>query len=228
MIDPFFFKELYRLTTRRWICLYIMCMMSVSYCYSEESNKQTSQVSEDLAQVLWKIMEAYENEYVFEELFVNLWKLNTGRLKSKPLSECYGSLLAAIEKKAEEKYDTNLQKVNHYLKEIKQMDDFHEVIEDKVYYEIVNLGSGKMIQDLNSSPLISFTEKTLNGRILSENRSGIRLPLKEVISGLRIGLIGMREGELRRVFIHPDFAYKEIPKPEPFSMIIIELSLLAL
>lgn len=85
-----------------------------------------------------------------------------------------------------------------------------------------------MIQDLNSSPLISFTEKTLNGRILSENRSGIRLPLKEVISGLRIGLIGMREGELRRVFIHPDFAYKEIPKPEPFSMIIIELSLLAL
>ena len=228
MIDPFFFKELYRLTTRRWICLYIMCMMSVSYCYSEESNKQTSQVSEDLAQVLWKIMEAYENEYVFEELFVNLWKLNTGRLKSKPLSECYGSLLEAIEKKAEEKYDTNLQKVNHYLKEIKQMDDFHEVIEDKVYYEIVNLGSGKMIQDLNSSPLISFTEKTLNGRILSENRSGIRLPLKEVISGLRIGLIGMREGELRRIFIHPDFAYKEIPKPEPFSMIIIELSLLAL
>lgn len=38
----------------------------------------------------------------------------------------------------------------------------------------------------------------------------------------------MRVGEKREIFIHPDLAYREFPKPEPYSLIIIEVSLVSL
>ena len=212
---------------------FLMTLLYLTFCYSEEDKKKPikkhqSQVSEDLAQVLWNVMKTYEGDYSFEELSVNLWKLNTGRKKSKPLNECYASLMEALEKKADEQGVFNLKTADSYLQKIKTINGVHELVKDKLYYKVINSGTGEVIKDLNSSsPLISFKEKSLNEEILSENISGIRLPLSEMIVGLRDGLKGIRVGEKREIFIHPDLAYGEFPKPESYSLIVIEVTLIS-
>lgn len=210
-----------------------MTFFYLTFCYSEEDKNQTvknyqSQVSEDLAQVLWSVMKTYEGNYSFEELTVNLWKLNTGRQKSKPLDECFTSLMESLEKKATDQGIFNLQAADSYLQKLKAVNGIHELVKDKLYYKVITSGTGEIIKDLNgSSPLISFKEKSLNEEILSENISGIRLPLSEMIAGLRNGLKGIRVGEKREIFIHPDLAYGEFPKPEPYSLIVIEVTFIS-
>ncbi|CCB87902.1 FKBP-type peptidyl-prolyl cis-trans isomerase [Simkania negevensis] len=217
----------------KW-CFFLATFLSLTCCCSEENKnepiqKHQSEVSEDLAQLLWNIMQTYEGEYSFKELVVNLWKLNAGRQESKALDECFASLMESLEKKAIDQEIINLQIADSYLQKLKTMNDIHELVQNKLYYKIIIPGTGEAVKDLSrSSPLISFKEKTINGEILSENTSGIRLPFSEVIAGLQNGLEGIRVGEKREIFIHPDLAYGEFPKPEPYSLIVIEVTLISL
>ncbi|QVL54977.1 MAG: FKBP-type peptidyl-prolyl cis-trans isomerase [Simkaniaceae bacterium] len=172
-------------------------------------------------------MTTYEGEYNFDELSDNLQKLSTGKLKPKPLNDCYASLTESLEKKAEEKELLNLQAANSYLRKISNMNGIYEVVKDRLYYRVLSLGKGEEIKSVNNTPLVAFREKTLTGEVLSENVSGIRIPFSEMIPGLRRGLEGMNVGEKREIYIHPDLAYREFPKPEPYSLIIIEITVIS-
>lgn len=213
---------------------FLIVFLSLNFSYSEENKHKLlkeppSQVSEDLAHVLWNIMETYEGEYSFKELITSLWKLEEGEKEPKPLGECFASLTKSLEKKATDQENLNLQTADAYLKKLKTASGIQEVVKDKLYYKVIHPGRGEVIKDLsNASPLISFKEKTINQETLSENISGIRLPFSEVIAGLRNGLKGIRVGEKREIFIHPDLAYGEFPKPEPYSLIVVEVTLVSL
>ena len=57
------------------------------------------------------------------------------------------------------------------------------------------------------SPLIRYTGKYLDGSVFGASKEEETISLDEIIPGLKAGLIGMREGEKRTVYIHPDMAY---------------------
>ncbi|QZA59279.1 FKBP-type peptidyl-prolyl cis-trans isomerase [Candidatus Rhabdochlamydia porcellionis] len=212
---------------------FLLIITCCTYCHAKNSKnqplkQQQSQVSEDLAHVIWNIMTTYEGEYNFRELMLNLKRLNTGKIQVKPLKGCYDSLITSLKNKVKEKEILNLQAAESYLCKISNRDDIYEIVKDKLYYKTVTTGAGEELKNTNNTPLISFRERDLNGEILSENISGIRISLSEMIPGLRKALEGMKVGEKREVFIHPDLAYREFPKPEPYSLIIIEVSLISL
>ena len=212
--------------------LFFLSIITCSFCYSKNSKnqpleQQQSQVSEDLAHVIWNIMTTYEGEYNFQELMLNLKKIKAGKIQEKPLKDCYASLITALNNKVKEKEILNLQAAESYLHKISTREDMHEIVKDKLYYKIANTGAGEELKN-NNAPLISFRERDLNGETLSENTSGVRISLSEMIPGLRKALQGMKVGEKREIFIHPDLAYREFPKPEPYSLIIIEVSLISL
>jgi|GEM_PF-4530062 peptidylprolyl isomerase len=215
---------------------FLITFLYLTFCYSEDNIPREElihlnhvQISEDLAQVLWSVMQSYEGEYSFKELIIHLWKLNGGKEEPKPLDQCLASLMKALEKKATDQKILNLQVADSYLQKLKGVNEIHELVKDKLYYRVITPGTGEIIKEQGSSfPLISFKEKTIHEEVLSENTSGIRLPLSEVITGLRNGLEGIRVGEKREIFIHPDLAYGEFPKPEPYSLIVIEVTLISL
>ena len=218
------------MTWKKWH--FLLLITTCTCCYSKNSKNPSkqhqSQVSEDLAHVVWDIMATYEGEYNFREVLLILKKLNAGRVKSKPLEDCYASLITSLANKATEKEILNLQTAESYLCEIANRNDIHEIVKGKLYYKTITTGLGEAIKSIENAPLISFREKTLNGEILSENTSGIRILPSEMIPGLRQALEGMKVGEKREVFIHPNLAYREFPKPEPYSLIVIEVALLSL
>jgi peptidylprolyl isomerase len=216
---------------KKWILFLIVFSSTASYPEEDKNQlpeKNRSPVSDDLAHVLWHVMKNYDGEYDFRELISTLNKLNERKIQGKPLDECYSSLLEALEKRASEKADLNLQMANSFLQKLETTPGVNEVIKHKLYYKVIKPGKGESISNFIHSPLISFKEKTLNGEILSEYSSGIRIPLSETISGLQKGLVGIKIGEKREIFIHPDFAYGDFPKPEPYSLVMIEVTLISL
>ncbi len=215
---------------KKWILFFIIFSSTTSYSEEDKSQvlkKNQLSVSDDLAHVLWNVMKSYDGEYDFQELVSTLSKLNERKIKDKPLDECYSSLLEALEKKASEKTDLNLQIANSFLQKLETTPGINEIVKHKLYYKIIKPGKGESISNFTHSPLISFKEKTLSGEILSEYNS-IRIPLSETISGLQKGLVGIKVGEKREIFIHPDFAYGDFPKPEPYSLVMIEVTLISL
>lgn len=216
---------------KKWVLFLIV--FSSRAAYSEEDKSQSLKksqllISDDLAHVLWHVMKSYEGKYDFQELVTTLSKLNEKKIKDKPLDKCYSSLLETLEKKASEQAASNLQMANSFLQKLEATLDVNEVVKHKLYYKVIQPGKGESISNFTHSPLISFKEKTLRGEVLSEYSSGIRIPLSETISGLQKGLVGIKVGEKREIFIHPDLAYGEFPKPESNSLVVIEVTLISL
>ncbi|PWU14781.1 MAG: hypothetical protein C5B45_03895 [Chlamydiae bacterium] len=137
--------------------------------------------------------------------------MHAGRIQAKPLKDCYASLITSLNNKIKEKEILNLQAAASYLCKISNREDIHEIVKGKLYYKTVTTGAGEELKNTNNTPLISFRERDLHGETLSENILGIRISLSEMIPGLRKALQGMRVGEKREVFIHPDLAYREFP-----------------
>jgi len=51
------------------------------------------------------------------------------------------------------------------------------------------------------------------------------MSLDEIIPGLKSGLIGMKEGEKRTIYIHPDLAYGSAGYLPPNSLLTFEIEL---
>ncbi|NGX31532.1 MAG: putative FKBP-type peptidyl-prolyl cis-trans isomerase [Chlamydiae bacterium] len=102
----------------------------------------------------------------------------------------------------------NLEKVVSFLAENAKDKKVTEIEAGKLQYKIETQGKGEMVQE-HSTPLIHYVGKYLNGREFSSSRDGdpIALAIDEAITGLARGILGMKEGETRTLFIHPDLGY---------------------
>ncbi len=103
----------------------------------------------------------------------------------------------------------NLKKTEEFLSQNKSADGIKELETSKLQYKIEKEGSGPVV-DENCAPIIRYTAKFLDEAIEepSKDESRINLREDELIVGFKKALIGMKEGEKRTVYIHPDLAFK--------------------
>src|SRR5262249_37567593 len=98
----------------------------------------------------------------------------------------------------------------------------------ELYYELLREGEGEQQVAEDATPLIHYSVTTFEGILVAstfkESRP-VRLPLKEVIIGFRHGIVGMRKGERRKLYVHPDLAYRRGGCVPPNSVLIFEVEL---
>lgn len=131
---------------------------------------------------------------------------------------------ASFEKKAEK----NLSLAEKFLEENKKKDGVVEVQPDKLQYYVVEKGNGPVLSG-NPSALLHYKGSFLDGQVFSSsenNKDPILLPLAQTIPGFSLGMQGMREGETRIVYIHPDLAYGTTGQLPPNSLLIFEIKLI--
>jgi len=74
--------------------------------------------------------------------------------------------------------------------------------------------------------LINYTGKYIDGTVFgsSETAGGpITVPIDQTIPGFSKGIVGMKEGEKRRLFVHPDMGYGTTGQLPPNSMLIFDI-----
>ncbi len=99
-----------------------------------------------------------------------------------------------------------------------------QAVPGKVQFTTLQRGRGRQVE-AHSVPVLRYTGRFLDGSAFAETEQGqaLPVPLDDMIPGFRDGVIGMREGERRRIFIHPDAAYGVTGDLAPNSLLVFEV-----
>lgn len=170
----------------------------------QQDLEKNGKVKLDLAQVIKGLQEAADG-------------------KESPMTEneCVEAIVAAKELAFAQESKENLEKAETFLKKNATDAEVISIENGKVQYRIEKTGTGDAIQS-HFSPLVHYKGQFLDGSIFSDSNEEV-LFLDEIITGLRLGLIGMKEGEKRTIYIHPDFAYKMHHNLPPNSLLTFEI-----
>jgi len=131
--------------------------------------------------------------------------------KPSPMSEKeYEEALTLIQQYAYEDMSAkNLQEAESYLQKNATATGIVCLENGKVQYKVIQEGKGEVVTD-EMMPTINYNATYSNGQKLgsSEQTGGpIEVRLDETIPGFRMGVMGMKVGEKRQIFIHPDLGY---------------------
>jgi peptidylprolyl isomerase len=147
--------------------------------------------------------------------------------KPSPLSDKeYEAMMGAVQEKAfKELAAKNMKEANEFLSKNSKAANVVELIPEKVQYEMVVEGKGPAVAE-HASPMINYTGKYLDGTTFgsSEETGGaIAVPLDQTIPGFSKGVVGMKEGEKRKIFVHPDLGYGATGQLPPNKLLIFEV-----
>lgn len=141
----------------------------------------------------------------------------------------YEEMMARLQEKALKALsETNLTKANAFLTENAKSKGIVEIQPNKLQYLILQEGKGEAVIP-HSSPKINYTGKYIDGTVFgsSEDTSGpIVVPLDQTIPGFSEGIVGMKEGEKRRLFVHPDLGYGTSGHLPPNALLIFDIELI--
>lgn len=151
--------------------------------------------------------------------------------KPSPMSEAeYAEEMAKLQRAAfDEMANENLSHANTFMQENAGKDGVTEIEVGKLQYEVLNEGAGAKVLP-NSAPTIHYVGTYSDGTVFGSSEDGggpITLPLDQTIAGFNKGLIGMKEGEKRRLYIHPDLGYGTNGHLPPNSLLIFDIEVLS-
>ncbi len=149
--------------------------------------------------------------------------------KPAPLTdEQYEQGMAAVQEKLiNHMAEENLKTAEDFLKKNGKEADVRSLENGKLQYKIIKNGSGEVVP-VGGSPEINFTGKLADGEVFSssEDMGPITIDLSKTVPGFSKGIAGMKEGEKRVLYIHPDLAYGTQGQLPPNSLLIFEVDVL--
>ena len=127
----------------------------------------------------------------------------------------------------EDMANKNLAEAEELLKKHAKEDGMVVLEDGKVMYKILQPGEGEEVTE-ETMPTINYDATFSNGQKLgsSEQTGGpIEVKLTDTIPGFRKGILGMKVGEKRRIYIHPDMGFgKSGQLPNGLLMFDIEVT----
>jgi peptidylprolyl isomerase len=215
----------------------ILCLLSAisfSALFAEDKKNDTqsnppaaqpveiAKVSEAFGHVIGKNLENIGVKFDMTQVIKGLQDAIAG--KESPMSEmeCIQAIASVQEKIFKEQCIENLKRAETFLAENSKHEGIVSLEEGKVQYAVSAKGEGAEVEP-HFSPLIRYTGKYLDGSVFGSSKEEEMISLDEIIPGLKAGLLGMREGEKRTVYIHPDFAYGTNGYLPPNSLLTFEV-----
>lgn len=200
--------------------LFCFFFAATSVFGSEKSEK----LSEALGHLIGKNLKSLDIPIDIEALAKGLQEEAEGI--SSPLSEdeCVQALTSLEEQSYAAKIKKNLEEAEAFLQQNKAKKGIAQIEEGKLQFEILKKGKGQAVQPYNS-PLVRYKGSFLNGESFNSNADEELIALDEAIPGLSKGIVGMREGEIRKLYIHPELGYGKEERLHPNSLLIFEVEI---
>lgn len=146
--------------------------------------------------------------------------------KPSPMTDQeYEQAIAALqEKEFNALAEKNLKAATEFMAENAKAKNIVVVEPGKLQYEVLKEGSGASVPE-HGTPLINYTGKFIDGTEFGSSKDSgpISISLDRTITGFSKGLVGMKQNEKRRLFIHPDLAYGNKGDFPPNALLIFEV-----
>ena len=127
------------------------------------------------------------------------------------------------EQKFRKESEVNLKAAEAFLATNIKNKNIHE-IEKGLQYKELKKGNGKVCTK-NDKPMISYTGSYMNGQVFGQSTQPEAITLSETIEGFQKAIIGMKVGEKREVYIHPNLGYGTKSSLEPNALLTFEIEL---
>jgi len=147
--------------------------------------------------------------------------------KEAPMTEqeCVQALATAQEVVFKEAASENLKKAEEFLAQNGSTEGITVLEEGKLQYLVNQEGAGAVVQE-NCSPVIQYVGKLLDGAVFGASKEEEVVNLDETIPGFSKGLVGMKEGEKRTLYIHPELGYGMHGALPPNSLLLFEIEVI--
>lgn len=183
-----------------------------------------TKISEAMGHLIGKNLQALGLGLDLDAIVKGLQDASSG--KNSPLSEeeCVEAIAVLQEESLNAAAEQNLAEADQFLEKNKAEEGVVSLEEGKLQYKIVKEGSGQAVEPYNS-PIIRYTARYLNGQIFGSVTDDEMISLGETIPGFSKGLVGMKEGEVRTLYLHPDLGYGKQGHLLPNSLVIFEVEI---
>lgn len=141
-----------------------------------------------------------------------------------PLSEsdCIQEITAMQEIAFQQKSTENLQLAEEFLEKNKTNKDVVELENGKLQYIRIKEGTGAIVEE-HYAPKIRYEGSLLDGKVFGESKEGEKIVLDEMLEGFQKGIVGMKEGEHRKLFIHPELGAMGFLPPNSLLIFDVEV-----
>lgn len=206
----------------RWLGL---SLFTLSLAAEEKTvrNEELVKISEAMGHLIGKNLQALGLPLDIEALVRGMQEASTGKESPLTEEECMDALSHLQEESLIKVAETNLKDANAFLLENQKKEGMIVLDSGKLQYQVLKQGDGQVVESY-SKPLIRYRGKCLNGPVIPVTEEFV--DLDETILGFQKALIGMKEGEVRTLYIHPEYGYGDQPHPTPNALLIFEVELI--
>lgn len=171
-----------------------------------EQKEEISKISEAFGHLIGKNIDTIGVDFDLEMIVKGLRDAASGKNPPMTEGECIEAIAKAQETAFKETAQENLKKAEAFLKDNAKNKNVIVLDDGKLQYKVVKKGEGKAVES-HSNPVIRYVGKYIDGSIFGESKEDETISLDETIQGFQKGLVGMKEGEKRTLYIHPEYGY---------------------
>lgn len=213
-----------------------VCIFSYESCIADPgmedskipfTKKEINDLSICMGNLLWQNLNDSCQYYDINLVLQTMKELAVKERVPMDMDDCTRIMEGAWEKMLEEEAMKNLASAERFLNTLMRQPNIVELQKGKLYYELIQAGTGNVIL-ATSTPLLHFKESDLSGNVIRDTFEGspIRLTLSETILGFSKGVLGMRVGEKRKIYVHPALAYGKFEGQKPQQLLIFEVEVI--
>ncbi len=192
---------------------------------SEMSEANLEQVSRAMGHLIGKNLQSMGLTLDIDALVQGMKESSEGKIAPLNEDECVQALSILHKETLIAEAEENLLKASQFLQVNGEDEEVVSLENGKLQYRIVKPGTGETVQTYNS-PILRYKGSYLNGQVFGNSGIEELISLDETISGLSKGVIGMHEGEIRTLYIHPDLGYGTQGPSTPNALLIFEVEVL--
>ncbi len=184
--------------------------------------KDLGMISETLGHLIAKNLDTLGFQFDMKRVIKGLEDSMTG--KAAPLSEaeCVQAITLIQEEQYAKLSETNLSAASSFMEKNVLEEGIIQVQKGKLHYRVNQPGTGAIVQ-ASDSPVIRYVGKFLDGKIFGQSKTEETISLEDTIPGFKQGIVGMKEGEKRTLYIHPELGYGTSSYLPPNTLLTFEI-----
>lgn len=206
--------------------LFIILFSSLTMCFAEDDEKQ--QISFYRGYLLWEeTLQRPGMDYDFEKVIAGMRAAEEGEKFDCEEATLVERIRTFKEELLSKQTKENLADAEDFLGKIAL--EAVEIVPGQLYYKQLKKGEGKTVQ-ADSTPVITYVMSvyTKEGEQEVFSRDDpFPIVLEGTIPGFAQGVVGMQEGEVRQIYIHPDLAYGVYGKLDPNVLVIFKVEIIS-
>lgn len=187
-------------------------------------NVNILKISEAFGHLIGKNLESLGFEFDMTHIIKGMQDSISGVDSPMDETECVQAISLVQEDAFQKLAKKNLDQADEFMAKNSVQKDVVELEEGKLQYKIEVEGKGLPVQ-AHYSPLIKYVGKFLDGKVFGASEEDELISLDETIQGFSKGIVGMKEGEKRTIFIHPELGYGTSGYLPPNSSLVFEIEL---